>query len=184
MHTILISSTLCLRTFAHAVLLALNTPPLLHTLPAGSPSLPSASGWDGSIERTHRTESKHSCFLAPLGWWSRAQMASGTREAPFTRKQDLSERSEGDGDPEEGESSSRVAWEGVGGLTFPFSERQTSRCVNRAQTKCLQSPFHTDKSSSQQEAFVSVGQWSALALSVALTPCGAHRSRGLRVHCH
>lgn len=124
---ILISSALCLRTFAHAMLLALNTPPLLHTLPAGSPPFPSAPGWDGSVEGTHSAESKHSCFLAPFGRWSQVQMAFGTREVPFTRKQDLSERSEEGGEPPG--SSSRVAWEGASGLTFPFSERQASRCI-------------------------------------------------------
>lgn len=105
-HTILISSALCLRTFAHAVLLTLSTPPLLHTLPTGSSPSPSASGWNGSVEGTHRAESKHSCFLAPFGWWSQAQMALGTKKMLFTRKWDLSERSDGGREPPG--SSSRV----------------------------------------------------------------------------
>lgn len=91
-----VSPALCFRAFAQAMLLALSTPPLIHT-----------HRWVPSLSAQQRGPTVLSQDT-PASWLPQAGglrlSGFGTREEPVTRQQAFSERSEAGGNPDEGES--------------------------------------------------------------------------------
>lgn len=177
-----VSPALCFRAFAQAMLLALSTPPLIHT-----------HRWVPSLSAQQRGPTVLSQDT-PASWLPQAGglrlSGFGTREEPVTRQQAFSERSEAGGNPDEGESvchlrSSRCVaaaiyglegWQSGGqGRALLFSRRQACRCfLNGPQTEVCAAPaiLLSLPWPPSKEACVSGCQDPLFALPVALIPLG------------